>query len=59
MREHQVDRRRAVVESLRRQLAKVCADIIENGSSARKISQARMLSFSLLQARRRLEKVQH
>jgi hypothetical protein len=53
--QQQFDRRRAAVEDLRTQLDDTCADILEHGCNAERISQSRILEIGLLHARRQLE----
>jgi outer membrane protein TolC len=50
-----LDLRKAVVEDLRRQLDKLCSDIVQHGNNAERVYQVRMLDVSLAQARRQLE----
>ena len=57
--QHHLALHKTVVEDLRAQLEEVCADILENGCEARKVYQARMIAFSLIQARRMLELAQN
>jgi hypothetical protein len=53
--QQQFDRRKAAVEDLRTQLDNACADILDHGCNAARISQSRILEICLLHARRQLE----
>jgi len=53
--QRQFERRKAAVEELRIQLDNTCADILEHGCNAERISQSRILEIGLVHARRQLE----